>query len=458
MRITKTLYTSKKLADGSSPIVIMINDRGNRKKISTGEKTRYWNKASSTVGSKDPNYKEKNRKVDEVYLSILNRLSLLKENNIEATIENLLSEKPIENAERSNLIWLYKAKSDACKAIRTKNEYITFKKAMEALYGSYIDVDAIDQRWVDDMRRRIDVYYSEHNSQKNHFIKCFRGVYTFASENEFIKIPRMLKCQKFIHLKGETDLTNEQVSIIINAYKKDVVLRGRRLTKRQMEAISVFCLMMAFQGLSNIDLAALKIKDLEFSDARKIDVDVERYNNNAEYRQRVNDNQEVREVVIINTKRRKTEIPVKIVCDKESIIPILEMFYDGKRKDEYLIPCFSKKTEGKEIKEIQRCSNYYSQLSNVFQEYLDEYCEIWGYNKIPKITYYMSRHAFINRVSQMDIPHNLIRKFVGHKEGVLEKSYITPPTRWEQANVTYRIFNQEQTIRELLLQRSEPHS
>lgn len=454
MKISKCLYTSKVYKNGEHPIMLRVYHK-RIKYISTSVtcQAKHWNKNTLQVSSRDPKYKDKNEQINNLYFKLQSRLQELMASDIEPTIENILSEQRVEKNDESNLIWLYKAKSDACQADRTQKEYITFEKVFEALYGSYIDVNSIDQRWVDDMRRRIDEYYGIHNSQKNHFIKCFHGVYTFASDNEYVKIPRILKCKKFIHIKGETDLTNEQVTTIINAYKKEMVARARSIDAKYQEALGVFCLMIAFQGLSNIDLAALKVKDLEFSTAKKIDVDVEKYHNDIEYREWVDENQEVREIILVNTRRRKTDIPVKIVCDKESIIPILEIFFEGKRKDEYLIPCFSSKTEGVPLKEIERASNYFSKLSDKLQEYLDEYCTIHGYTKIPNITYYMARHAFTNRVNNMDIPHYLIKKFIGHKEGVLEKHYITPLTKWEQADVIYRIFNNNGTIKELLSQR-----
>ena len=71
------------------------------------------------------------------------------------------------------------------------------------------------------------------------------------------------------------------------------------------------------------------------------------------------------------------------------------------------------------------------------------------FKKIPDLTYYMARHAFINRINGLDIPHSTIRKLIGHAEGSL-KEYIAPPTDWEIADITAQIFNQGATVRELL--------
>ncbi|MBD5275710.1 MAG: hypothetical protein HDS37_06370 [Bacteroides sp.] len=456
MKISKCLFTSKVYKNGEHPVMLRIYHK-KIKYISTSVtcQAKHWNKKTLQVSSRDPRYKEKNDQINSIYLKYQNRWQELIDNKVEPTIENLLSEESIEKTDETNLIWLFKAKSDTCEAPRTEKEYLTFKRVFEALYGSYIDINTIDQKWVDNMRERIDEYYGEHNSQKNHLIKCFKGVYTFADEKEYLKNPKKLKCKNFLHIKGETDLTNEQVSTIINAYKKDIVENARGLKKSEKEALGVFIFMLAFQGLSNIDLASLKKEDLTFESAKKIDVEVEKYHNNKEYKDYVDREQEIREVVIVQTKRRKTKIPVKIVCDKESIIPILELFYDGKENDEYLIPCFSAKKERDKTKEMQRCGNYFNNIEKKLKSYLDEYCTIHGYSKIPKITYYMARHAFVNRVSNLDVPHNLIRKLIGHKEGVLEKYYLIPLTKWEQAHVTFRIFNDEVSIRQLLSQRTQ---
>ncbi len=51
----------------------------------------------------------------------------------------------------------------------------------------------------------------------------------------------------------------------------------------------------------------------------------------------------------------------------------------------------------------------------------------------------------------MNIPHDLIRKMVGHKLNTLEKNYINKPTDWEQSEVIYKVFNDYETVQNLEL-------
>lgn len=456
MKISVVLFKSKTLADGTHPVMLRFSHKDKMKYISTGQSSRYWSKTTNRIGSKDPNYEAKNRVIDEMYLKYKNRLADIEREGIEPTFELLLSEQAIVNgdADKSNYINIIQEKSDSCTAHRTKKEYLTFKKVMIELYGDYIDVNEINQGWVDEFRRKIDEYYGSHNSQKNHCIKCIvYGAYTFAIEREYVKFPKRLKCKDFVHIKGQTDLSNEEITNIIRNYKKNMCALKDFLSEEQQIALGTFILMMAFQGISNIEIAQLKVKDLTFKTVKKLDVDLERYYNNSVYRERIDAEQEVKEIVVVNAKRQKTHIPFVINCEKTIITPLLEIFYDGKDGEEYLLPCLSSEIEGNEAKTIVRVANWFTTNAKVLRECMNWFCDTFNEARIRKLTYYMARHAFINRLNDLNVPHNLIQKFIGHKEGVLQSSYITPPTEWECAEITSMIFNQGETIESLIKNR-----
>lgn len=455
MRITKVLYTSKTLADGTHPVMIRISDKGQKKYISTKQSCRasHWSKTLELIGAKDSDRDAKNKAITTLYLQLQNRLVEIEKQGIRPSIELLISREPIENTdkEKSNLIKVFDLKADSCKAPRTQNEYKTFKKVLKTLYGENININEIDQVWANALREKIDDYYGEKNAQKNHFIKCFLGVYSYAEEIGSIKLRKSIKIKSFQHEKKDNYLTTEEVSVIISAYKKDIVAQGRLLPEKQKFALSLFILQMALQGIANIDLAGIKVSDIQIKNIKKISVDWERYNNSVKYRNEIDQTQQERKVIIITFYRRKTRKSVKVVTDYISIKPVLDNLLCGKEPNDYLIPCFSNALRD-EKKQIERCARFFNANKKVLNNYLNHFCEIYGYPKIENLTYYQARSAFANQVANMDISYNLIQKMLGQKQTVLEKHYLMPPTEWEQSEVTFRIFNKSKTIQELLSQ------
>ena len=454
MTINKVLFKSKILADGSHPVMIRISHRSKIKYISTGQccKEQNWSNTNKLVGARDPQKNQKNQHINSLYLELVNRLAEIEKKGIEPTIDLLLSDTNIsENNDKTNLICLYDLKAKNCQGTRTKNEYRTFKKVVQKLYGDKVNIKKIDQVWVNELRLKIEHYYKEKNAQKNHFIKCFKGVYSFASEINALPNPKTIKIKDFPHEKKDDYLTEGEVSIILMAYKKEIVLlQSRQLSEKQDLALSIFILMIAFQGLSNIDMASVKVENVEIKRIKKFQVDWERYYNDIEYKTDIDLKQQERDVVVLNLFRHKTKQSVKIVCDYISILPIINKFLENKGPKDYLIPCFSKKTNGEEEKEIARCAAFYHSLRKELNLFLAKFCRKYNFEQICKITYKQARSAYANQVAQMDIPYNLIQKLLGQKQSVLERHYLIPPSEWEQSEVAYKIFNKSERIENLL--------
>lgn len=456
MKIAKVLFTSKTLKDGTHPVMIRLQEpRLLPKYKATGVSTKYWSKTKAEVGAKDPKADEKNKIINKMYLKFQNRKAMIEEMGMEVTAELLMSDQPIKQTpqgDRRNFLYLMEEKANSCQAPRTKNEYITFKKALTSIYGDFIDVEEINQQWANHFRMKIDDHWGSHNSQKNHCIKCVYGTYTFASDNGYITNARRLKIEDFPHIKADNYITYEEVTAIINLYKKFVVGNfNPDMTDDQKMALSIFCFLIAMQGVSQIDLSGVKVGDLVVKRIAKKQRHIERYRNNPLYREIFDKEQEYRDIVVAKLNRRKSKVPVEIVMDKETIEPFLIMFgFYTKGKDEYLIPCFSKKTEGDKKKEIQRCGNFYQNLTSVLNDFLSETEKMDDSPKFQRITYSMSRKAFINTLYDLGVDPNLVRKFIGHGGKTMEKYYVTPPDEWEQSDMTRLIFNQEITIKRMM--------
>jgi hypothetical protein len=200
------------------------------------------------------------------------------------------------------------------------------------------------------------------------------------------------------------------------------------------------------QGLAPYDLALIKIGDIKLKTILKKDVDVELLNNSQDYKNKIEQEQEQREVIIINTYRQKTERYVPICCDYSTARHLLYYFCKGKTKNDYLIDCFNASKTYNEKQLHNRCGVYFMNNANELNNYLKYHSEIINHTISNRVTYYIARHAFINHLDEIGTKHPLIRKMIGHKNNTLEKSYINKPTEWEQADIIYKIFSKDETI------------
>lgn len=474
MQIAKVLFTSKKLADGTHPVMIRFQHNKKTKYLATGFSTSksYWHKKN---GLTQKSREADNREIDNILLKYQNRLNEILNNKQEPTFEAVMSETPTPKAtDGSNFIDVVREKGTA-KAIGTKKLYDRLATELEDLYGDYINIKDVKQTWFDEFREKIDKKLGKSNRMKNILISTLCSSLNYGVQREYVDYFKIREVKKFEEQRNEEslNLTNNEITKMMMAYKKDVVLRSRRLKKNELESIALYMLHLAMQGLANVDMAAIKCKQLEFRTIYKIDVDAERYNNNAAYKAQIDAEQEKREVVVINNiYRKKTGSKVKIVMDRESIEPLLEIFYYGKDQNDYLIPCFNrgdsfndkeelinakgevvldKDGKPKTFSKIVNC--YYTTKTAQINRYMKEFCKIWEMDEIKHITYYMARHQFANRLNDLGISQNLIKKMMGQRTDVLQKYYLTGNTEWEQSEATILLFNQGETIKNLLEQR-----
>ena len=93
--------------------------------------------------------------------------------------------------------------------------------------------------------------------------------------------------------------------------------------------------------IKKVSPSEIKIGDIKLKTILKKDVDVELLNNSQDYKNKIEREQEQREVIIINTYRQKTERYVPICCDYSTARHLLYYFCKGKTKNDYLIDCFN---------------------------------------------------------------------------------------------------------------------
>lgn len=458
MKVSLELFKGKTLVDGSNPIVIRISNQGKNKYKSIGisTKERFWNKDKKCLTCRATNYKLKNRLITDEFNRISNRCQWFKDNNFDLDFNYIFGNDDLENYmpntvvveefNSNNFIDIIRARVEACGKMKTREHYQAFYNTIKRIYGEFIDIRTINQYFMNTFRNKIDEEFPNKGNLKNHLIKCFNSSYKFGVANRWIKNPYLYEIKKFPYKPQNRDITNEEFSQIINCYKKKL---DGNWDVDEYKGLALFILDVAFQGLAPIDLAKIKIKDLKFGVIKKEEKNFELYLNDFQYRQNFDSNQEFREVIKIDTFRQKTGNSVPICTDYYSIRPILAYFCNNKSGEDYLIDCFKISRDYTEKQISNRCGNYFMQMSDSLNKTMVEYCHTIDVPSFKKITYYYARHAFVNRLDKMDISHDLIRKMVGHKDKTLERSYISKPTDWEQAEVISKIFNDVKSIPQL---------
>lgn len=454
MKVAIELFKGKKLIDGTFPIAIRATHLGKNKYkmigISSFEK--HWNKDKKRITCRAELFREKNEIIQREYNNILNRANWFIDNNIAPDLDFIFSNKSLDSYhvttdfnveyDTNNFIDIIRARIDSYSKIKTKENYKAFLNVMIKMYGDYISLNKINQAFAIQFRNQLDLanYSSNH---KNSLIKCFTSSYKFGAENRWISNPFIITIKKYPHQPLDRDISHNDLTKIIGDFKK-LLECGSNF--ENYKPLAIFILDLALHGLAPIDLAKIQIKDLNLEEINAIDVNNELLLNDDNYKEYINNTQVKRKVITINTYRSKTGKLVPICVDYSSIRPLLYFFCKNKTKEDYLIDCFNINKTYTEKQMHNKCGKFYYDNTIKLNEYLK------GWNLSQKVTYYIARHAFINALNEMRVPHHLIRKMVGHKDNALEKSYINKPTKWEQSKITYDLFNGVQTIEELEIQ------
>ena len=208
---------------------------------------------------------------------------------------------------------------------------------------------------------------------------------------------------------------------------------------RMDKALMLWILHFAFQGLAPVDMATIRLRDLNIETLNTIDYNPIKAQEQAGYEEWYNEHNERIQVITATLFRHKTSGRIDIATDYQSIKPILDYFMKDKTQDDYLIDCFNKDKEYAP----QRLNYYYFAMAENLNKYISKINQLPIFQdkgiEVKRITYYSARHTFINKASSMNIEYDTIRKMIGHKRTVLEKYYIADATKIEQARVMREI-------------------
>lgn len=431
MIISKELFTGKKFADGSHPIAIRICHNGRSTRIFTSVSCRRcdWNLHHLCIIGKDPDFKIKNEAVETAFrrvsAGVQEHIDRCLDRDFDSLSEGLATNSEISCLRRLDELTLAKVaerKAVECVRLNTRRGYESFARYVRARFGDGLSIGDIDQNFIDRFASAIEADYSGHNAMRPLMVNRLKAVVRFAVANGWLQCLRGFRFPKYVAVCRDRNCSREELLILGKLALRETATSSLP-PKGKALSLTVFLLCLAFQGIAPVDMASLRIKDLTFG--------------------KVRDGKTGRamETVAVDIFRRKTGVPVHIVAYYPPIRSLLRQLMRGRTANDFLIPCFDKAKTYTDSQRQNRLSNFFHKLTESLNACLREECRQTGLEPPARITYYYARHAFCNLTDSLDIPHHLIRKLVGHRQTVLVRSYLRPPTDLEQALVSQSVLS-----------------
>ena len=452
MKVTVKLFKSKRLKNGENPIVIELSHNKKRKIISTGESAKPSNWLNSgKIGSRDTKSTIKNKNIKDVYNTLYNRcdecFSKIGEYDL-----NLICDvnKPITKKEEQvyiedddikfddfyNLID-YKAQTQ--KASSLKN-YKQLKNYLISTYGDSLPMSVINQRWVDIFQTKLAEDKSVQQQAK--LSKYFMIVFNFGRDNDLIanKKVNINKKMTVYKVKGKKALSPLALKTLFNhltavlfSHNPERDYRLTYMMHNVCNGIMVYMLDFFFQGLAPIDIANIKMGDLEIKSRLKEKTKgmqpfevVNQFKGLSKEEMAIklkemNDN-DVKYIVLPNGLFRKktsseAQLVIPLTKELEQILKFYRYKKDGslKEKDDFLINFLNKDKQRTQKQQVERIANcVYFLKKGMIKEFekldianniLDEFREM---------SLYSMRHTYITAGLRIGINKEQLANMAGH--------------------------------------------
>ena len=451
MKVTVKLYKSKVLKNGENPIVVELSHNKKRKILSTGESAKPSNwLASGKVGSRDSKSTIKNKNIKDVYNTLYNRCDECW-NKLKKYDLNLICDvnKPIikekeqsyidDDVKFTDFYQLIDYKAQTQKASSLKN-YKQLKNYLISVYGDTLPMSVINQRWVDIFQNNL----SENKSvqQQAKLAKYFKIVFNYGKENDLItnKKVNIDKKRTVYKVQGKKALSPIALKTLFNHLTAVLFShnpeRDYKLTYQMHHAcngIMVYMLDFFFQGLAPIDIANIKMGDLEIKSRLKektkgmqpIEV-VNQFKGLSKEEMAIklkemNDN-DVKYIVLPNGLFRKktsseAQLVIPLTKELEQILKFYRYKKDGslKEKDDFLINFLNKDKQRTQKQQVERIANcVYFLKKGMIKEFekldianniLDEFREM---------SLYSMRHTYITAGLRIGINKEQLANMAGH--------------------------------------------
>lgn len=434
MKISVTL-TTKVLSNKENLISIRVYHCGKYKHFSTGVscKKSNWNLRTCSVNSKDKYYKEKNTLIS----SKLEEIKKLYSNN------NLNSSKIV-----SDLYDIIDKKIEDIESYSYKKNFMQLRNFLKEHFNNIPikDINAIFfNNFIEILKK------NKTEQQQNKLTKLFNIIYQYGLDNGYITQYTKFKYKKnTIHTNEKKHLNVTELSFVINQYKKlihsNAIKKGNE--DKEIYSLLLYILHIIFQGIAPVDMAKIKIKDLEIETVNTMSMDFEKSMNDKTYIDEFKNKNKEYKIVRVNFRRTKTNVMVNAYILLDIVKPILDVLMNNKNENEYLTSCLNADKTYTDKQLQSRVSNYYADMTKHLNEYIQRTAKNYNFN-IEHFTYYSARHTLTNYLINNNVNESTIKRLIGHKDSTLTKYYIADIDKIEQAKLIAKMFNNTKRIADL---------
>ncbi len=464
MIILKELLKEEKRADGACPVVIRIRHNGKSRHVPTSLYTSVssWDYSNSRLNENDCDYKIKNEIIESIYRRVSGSIQDFIDNMLDSKLDDIINpfkkdishvvqrQPEVESLDVSSepcafhcadsFIELIDLKAASAVSHNTRRGYEGFRRYVEKRFGYGPSLGEINQDFSNKFVAAIDNDYRGSESMRRYMISRYNAVVNFGRDAGFLPKRLKIALPPYCLLPADRNLTGEEICNIFQAFS-EAIKSDPEIKKKETEALGVFILDIAFQGLAPVDLANLRVKALNFRTLHAFEKNPRRYMEDEEYRLTYDSPENRMKTVIFSTTRKKTGRPVQIVAATVGIEKFILGLMSGKGSEDYLLPCYDSSINYSVTQRQNRLANYFNMLARNLNKGLSRYYKRHDLGDHRRITFYFARHAFCNLVDGMDIPRHIIQNMVGHRSSVLETSYLRPISLWEQAKISHALLS-----------------
>lgn len=306
-----------------------------------------------------------------------------------------------------------------CRRDNTRRGYEVLENFLEVNCGDTPFTPETIDNYMRTFTDALQQQYTDSPVMRNQLILGLSGVLTYARrqgwlpEDYRMRLPSLSK----VHTVHRRDMDPQQLRALRELTRQRIA-DDPLLTQRETYALALFELDFAMQGLAPVDLALLRINMI-----RELPIQLADGIWHTAY--------------IVETERRKTGVPVRIVMDGPSVAPIMSVLMTGRNPDDYLLPILSDDEPMTERQQMRRIANWFRSRADALNVSLSALPV--GQRPSSRITYYYARHAYCQSVDKLDIAPHILRRLIGHAPTTLERHYLAPLTLADQLEVSMRL-------------------